>query len=334
MNICKKCGKILTAESTYPSDPRYCLSCAQQRRITIAQRRTALYGLLALPLNQKVELSKHYIQEAINEFGESHVYIAFSGGKDSTVLSHIAKEICPTIVHIFADTSNEYPETLEQVEWEKNENGTNIIIVKPIDRNGEPWTFKRVVEHYGYPLFSKRVANAIRTYRHALFPTTKQHSIDYINRNFKKYDKYKECNISDKCCEVLKKNPIKKKAKELGMKCSILGILASESYQRQKEWINYGCNVFYKKSDNQCRPLMFWTESDIYKYIEQNNIKISSLYDKGYSRNGCMYCGFGVHLEKDGPNRFQMLKQTHPAQYTYFVENFGSFIIDFDIAIC
>ena len=122
--------------------------------------------------------------------------------------------------------------SLENVEWEKNENGTNLIIVKPIDRNGAPWTFKRVVEHYGYPLFSKRVANAIRTYRHAKSQTTRQHSIDYINRNFKKYDKYKEYNISDKCCEVLKKNPIKKKAKELGMKCSIIGILASESYQR------------------------------------------------------------------------------------------------------
>lgn len=65
-------------------------------------------------------------------------------------------------------------------------------------------------------------------------PRTKQNSIDYIERNFKKYQKYMELPISDKCCDKLKKEPLRRKAKELGMECVILGILASESYQREK----------------------------------------------------------------------------------------------------
>ena len=34
----------------------------------------------------------------------------------------------------------------------------------------------------------------------------------------------------------------------------------------------------------------------------------------GCERTGCMLCGLGCHLEKN-PNRFEMLKQTHPKMY-------------------
>ena len=283
-------------------------------------------------LESKIIQTKYLIKQTINEFGLEHVYISYSGGKDSTVLSHIAKQLYPDILHIFANTTNEYPETLQHIRWEKEENNTNLITVIPKDAYGNAWTSKRVVETYGYPMFSKRIANAIRTYQHALSDTTKQHSIDYINRNFKKYEKYKELPISDKCCDKLKKEPLKRKAKELDMKCAILGILASESYQREKDWINYGCNVFYQRKENQSRPLSFWTDNDILDYIKRYNIKISKLYNMGYSRNGCMYCGFGVHLEK-GKNRFQLLAATHPIQYKYFAKNFGVFMMELEITI-
>ena len=50
----------------------------------------------------------------------------------------------------------------------------------------------------------------------------------------------------------------------------------------------------------------------------------------GYSRNGCMYCGFGVHLE-ESPNRFQKLHETHPVQYAYLIKNFEDILIQCDI---
>ena len=92
------------------------------------------------------------------------------------------------------------------------------------------------------------------------------------------------------------------------MECVILGILASESYQREKDWLENGCNVFFKFKDNQCKPLSFWTEGDILEYIEKYNVKVSDLYNMGYKRNGCMYCGFGVHLEDRESNRYKKLK--------------------------
>lgn len=261
--FCKKCDIELTNTNIYPSDHRYCIWYGNEHAEFLAERRQTLKSLRAMNLDSKIILTKHLIRQTVMEFGLEKVYISYSGGKDSTVLSHIAKTIYPDILHIFANTTNEYPETIQHIKWEKEKNHTNIITIVPQDVHGEIWTFKKVVEKYGYPMFSKRISNAIRTYQHALTPVTRQNSLDYITRNFKKYEKYKELRISDKCCDKLKKEPLRRKAKELGLECALLGILASESYQREKEWLEYGCNVFHEHKDNQSKPLSFWTDNDI-----------------------------------------------------------------------
>ena len=40
----------------------------------------------------------------------------------------------------------------------------------------------------------------------------------------------------------------------------------------------------------------------------------------GCSRTGCMFCGYGCHLEKS-PNRFEIMKKTHPKQYDYIMRS-------------
>lgn len=333
MFICKICDKEYDEKMRYSRDSRYCKKCGEERTRYLSYRRDTLSSLRSMPLEAKIIQTKFLIKQAVITFGEDNCYISYSGGKDSTVLSHITKQLYPNILHLFANTTNEYPETLKHIQWEIMENHTNITIVYPIDSKGEMWNFKKVVERYGYPMFSKRVSNAIRTYQHAKTPRTKQNSIDYIECNFKKYQKYIELHISDKCCDKLKKEPLRRKAKELGMQCVILGILASESYQREKAWLEYGCNVFFKFKDNQCKPLSFWTDEDINEYIKKYNVKIPDLYHMGYTRNGCMFCGFGVHLENPESNRFQKLKETHPKQYAYFIENFSDMMLQFDVVV-
>ena len=66
------------------------------------------------------------------------------------------------------------------------------------------------------------------------------------------------------------------------------------------------------------RPMLFWLEDNIWEYIKANNIQYSKIYDMGESRTGCMWCMFGVHLEKN-PNRFQRMKNTHPKIYNYCI---------------
>ena len=119
---------------------------------------------------------------------------------------------------------------------------------------------------------------------------------------------------------------LKRMAKRMQTQCSIIGTLAEESQVRKRDWIAYGSNIFFQKKDNQCRPLSFWTERDIWDYIELYKIPISALYGQGYQRNGCMFCGFGLCAErrKLGINRFERLAMTHPKEYDYMVSRWAS----------
>ena len=106
--------------------------------------------LQALPLELKIAKTKARIKEWVDFHGVEGVYISFSGGKDSTVLLHIARSMYPNIKAVFSDTGLELPsirsfvKTHENVDW-----------LKP------KLTFGEVVKQYGYPLFSKEISHAI-----------------------------------------------------------------------------------------------------------------------------------------------------------------------------
>ncbi len=71
--------------------------------------RNELKILQALPLEMKVLKTKQRIREWVQHYGTDGVYVSFSGGKDSTVLLHIVRELYPDIEAVFVDTGLEYP---------------------------------------------------------------------------------------------------------------------------------------------------------------------------------------------------------------------------------
>ena len=113
----------------------------------------------------------------------------------------------------------------------------------------------------------------------------------------------------------------------------IIGTMASEGRQRKVTWLKQGCNAFNKKHPSS-QPISFWTEQDILQYIKQFSIPYASVYGEilqdengkyyttGCDSTGCMFCMFGVHLEKN-PNRFQRMAVTHPKQYDYCINKLG-----------
>ena len=62
------------------------------------------------PLELKIMKTKQRIIEWVSYYGLEGVYVSFSGGKDSTVLLTIAREIYPNIKALYIDTGLEYPE--------------------------------------------------------------------------------------------------------------------------------------------------------------------------------------------------------------------------------
>ena len=64
----------------------------------------------AAPLPVKIRMSQSRIIDWFDVFGEDGVFVAFSGGKDSTVLLDMVRELYPNAKAMFVDIPTQYPE--------------------------------------------------------------------------------------------------------------------------------------------------------------------------------------------------------------------------------
>lgn len=110
-----------------------------------------LQMLQSLPLEVKVAKTKLRIKEWIDRYGEDGVYISFSGGKDSTVLLHIARQMYPNLKAVFVNTGLEYPEIVQFVKT-----FDNVDWIRP------KMNFREVIIKYGYPFISKEVSECVQ----------------------------------------------------------------------------------------------------------------------------------------------------------------------------
>ena len=282
---------------------------------------TTLKQRQSLSLDAKVIMTLRRIREWYN-YWEGLVYVAFSGGLDSTVLLYLVWSIYPDVPAVFGDTGLEYPEIRDFVK----SFGSRVVWVKP------KMSFVEVIEKYGYPVVSKRVAQYIHQVHAAKnFTATKKLRLTGIKSDgtYSAMSKIPNkwmflCNadfkISDRCCDVMKKRPMDIYVKQTGRQ-TIVGTRAEESEQRTQTYYTTGCNA-YKIGHPRSAPLSFWLDSDIRQYISENKLPYCTIYDMGYPRTGCMFCMFGVHLEKS-PNRFQRMAITHPKQHAFCMDKLG-----------
>ena len=96
-----------------------------------------LKELQALPLERKVLITQSRILEWYN-YWNGQVYVSFSGGKDSTVLLHIVRNLFPDVEAVFVDTGLEYPELRAFVKT-----FDNVTCLKP------KMNFRQVIDTYG-----------------------------------------------------------------------------------------------------------------------------------------------------------------------------------------
>ena len=108
-----------------------------------------LKELQALPLDRKIAITQARIIEWYNAY-EGNVYVSLSGGKDSTVLLHLVRQLFPDVPAVFSNTGLEYPEIQKFAK-----SFDNVTTVTP------KMNFVNVIRTYGYPIISKEVANAI-----------------------------------------------------------------------------------------------------------------------------------------------------------------------------
>ncbi len=274
-----------------------------------------------MSLDEKVMFSKKRIKEWYEHWG-GMVYVAFSGGKDSTVLLHLVRSLYPDVPAVFVDTGLEYPEIKEFVK-----NTENVTTIRPA------MSFNDVIKKYGFPVISKKVSRELHDLKHPT-DSNKQSRSFYLTgikedgtkskSHFLSF-KYRHLvnapfEISDKCCEIMKKRPSHKYQKESG-RMPYIGIMASDSQMREMLYLKQGCNAFDNNNPTSW-PLSIGNDTDVWEYIHKNNVQYCKIYDMGEKRTGCMFCMFGIHMEGT-PNRFQRMSKSHPKLYEYCINKLG-----------
>lgn len=319
---------------------------------------------LALDLDEKEIMSIEKIDEWYHAWG-GRCYVSFSGGKDSTILAYLAAKWlasfrtppCPLTL-VFVNTGLEYPEIQHFVSWyaewlsrEFPRIEVNLVRLRP------KLNIRQVIARYGYPVVSKEVANCVELAKKGNETRLKRVNGELLNTDGSKSsfncDRWKflmfaPFAVSASCCRVMKKAPAQKYERKCGEK-PIVASMAEESRQRMLIWRatsfwsnislsnTLGCNAF-EGGRPVSKPMSFWTEQDVLRYIRGGDIPICEVYGEivasdgeneylatlideplrctGCQRTGCMFCAFGAHLER-GENRFERMRRTHPRHYEF-----------------
>jgi len=303
---------------------------------------------VAWPLDYKLEWFANRYAEFMIEM-DGMCYRSFSAGKDSDMGCELIELIHNgTLIHlvhpplrakllklplppaVFSNTTNEFKEIIRHSKKREH------IIIKP------KMSFLEVIDNVGVAIGSKKIARMLRDLRN---PTdkniaTNRLSLTGVRKDGKTAKAWKlpkqfikaidaPFSISEKCCDVLKKEPFKIYEKETGRK-GIVFTMVGESTHRKMAYLQTGCNSF-KAGSEKCKPMSIFTDADIWECAVRFNHRFAEVYYdrtedikqldgtiktefmKAETTTGCRMCLFGLHLEdKKEDNRVQRLAISDP----------------------
>lgn len=193
----------------------------------------------------------NYVQQYKNRFAIEDMMVSFSGGKDSTVTSHIVNRALGTnkVLHVFGDTTLEFPFTMEyKKRFSKNEEskGVRILTAKNREKN-----FEELCDVVGPP--SRVMRWCCTVFKTGAIQKT-------ISSAFK-----------DKTSIL-----------------SFQGIRHSESASRSKYTRESASPKISKQT--VVAPIINWIDFDVWLYILTTGIDFNEAYRLGYTRVGCWCC--------------------------------------------
>ncbi len=90
----------------------------------------------------------------------------------------------------------------------------------------------------------------------------------------------------DRCCEILKVQPVRQAVQEMNVKCWVTGLRCTEGRTRT----NYKEIEELDKGLLKLNPILIWYEREVWEYLALHQVPVNPLYGKGYRSLGCAPC--------------------------------------------
>ncbi len=90
----------------------------------------------------------------------------------------------------------------------------------------------------------------------------------------------------DRCCEILKVQPVRQAVQEMNVKCWVTGLRCTEGRTRTE----------YKEIEEldkgliKLNPILIWYEREVWEYLALYKVVVNPLYGEGYRSLGCEPC--------------------------------------------
>jgi phosphoadenosine phosphosulfate reductase len=222
--------------------------------------------LMGLNLDEKVEYSKKIIRDNIERFDYEKIAIAWTGGKDSTTLLWLFKNVCndlsiPTPRCMFIDEGDVFNEIIEHIEKLKKEWNLDVVISKNADVIGK----------------AKKLGDIIK-----VKDLNERNRQELININFDR-DEFPFEPESYVGNHLMKTVPMKMFIEGNGIKALATAIRWDEQDARVEE------EYFSPRSNpdhTRIHPILHFRERDIWDNIHKNKIPFCKLYYQGYRSLG------------------------------------------------
>ncbi len=201
--------------------------------------------------NDITEEAVQYVQQYKETYDIADMMVSFSGGKDSTVTSHIVNKALGTnkVLHVFGDTTLEFPYTLEyKKRFNKNEESQGVRILTAKNREKD---FEDLCSIVGPP--SRVMRWCCTVFKTGAIQKT-------ISSAFK-----------DKTSIL-----------------SFQGIRRSESANRSKYDRESNSSKIAKQK--VISPIIEWNDYDVWLYLLTTGIDFNYAYRLGWTRVGCWCC--------------------------------------------
>ena len=256
------------------------------------ERLDQLARLQALPLPKKIDMAVAIIERGKKETDSAPACVLYSGGKDSTVLLHLATRVYPRPLVMFNNTGLAEPRLVQFIR--QRTRGLDFIETQPDEEAFTMWKRTKY-----WPLFGKRTFTARCRACQGLRVSPVQ------------------------CCYQLKEAPANRVMKDRGVRLAIWGNRADESARRKFMFCDSGTLFKPKKYPwHQCYPLAFWTERDVLTFLDEHEPD----YPQSLSTEaGCWPCCTDITRT---PNNIQRLFKADRGKFDYMIRaGFGEIIL-------